>query len=137
MPEASRPLPRFPEPDTEPFWRATASHELCYQVCRACGAVVFYPRGHCTRCAGRELEWKVSKGEGTVYTFTVVRQNGHPFFSTQVPYAIALIDLDEGFRMMSNVVGLADPGREMRVGMRVRVSWEDHGEISLPLFRPA
>jgi uncharacterized OB-fold protein len=57
MPEAIRPLPRLPEPETGPFWAATASHELCYQVCRSCGATVFYPRGHCTRCMSPDLDW--------------------------------------------------------------------------------
>ena len=135
MPDVSRPVPRFPEPDTQAFWSATAAHELRYQTCRACGNVIFYPRGHCTKCGSRELDSRVSRGEGSVYTYTVVRQNGHPFFSTQLPYVVALIDLDEGFRMYSSVVGLQDPGREMRIGMRVRVAWEDHGEVALPLFR--
>ena len=60
----------------------------------------------------------------------------HPFFGNKTPYVVALIDLDEGFRMMSNVVGLADPERELKVGQRVRVEWEDHEALSLPVFRP-
>jgi len=137
MPDPVRPLPRFPEPDTQAFWAATGSHELKYQACRTCGAIVFYPRSHCTACGGRDLDWRTSRGEGTVYTYTVVRQNGHPYFTTQTPYVLALIDLDEGFRMMSHVVGMQDPAAGVRVGTRVRVFWDDHGEVSLPLFRPA
>jgi uncharacterized OB-fold protein len=75
-----RPQPRVPEPDTEPFWEATKKHELTYQQCDACSTVVFFPRSHCTKCGGRALTWKTSKGEGTVYTFSVVRLNRHPAF---------------------------------------------------------
>jgi uncharacterized OB-fold protein len=136
---AQRPLPRFPEPDSEPFWRATKDHKLTYQTCNDCKAVVFYPRAHCTRCGGNNLKWNESKGIGTVYTFSVVVQSRHPFFRDRVPYAVAYIDLDEGFRMMSNIVGVQDPARTVKIGMRVKVRWEDQpgGELSIPVFEPA
>jgi uncharacterized OB-fold protein len=135
---ARRPLPNFPEPDTEPFWEATREHELRYQVCDGCSGVVFFPRRHCPHCMGMSLSWKVSKGEGAVYTYTVIRQIGHPAFRPLAPYAVAWIDLDEGFRMLSNVVGVDDPAKDVKIGMRVRVQWEDQeGGLSLPLFAPA
>jgi hypothetical protein len=136
---ALRPQPRFPEPDTQPFWDATKRHELTYQTCNSCNAVIFYPRHHCTTCGSLETTWHVSKGTGTVYTFSVVMQSRHPAFAELGPYAIAYIDLDEGFRMMSNVVGVQDPIRDIHCGMRVKLRWEDQGEggISLPLFEPA
>ena len=136
---ALRPQPRFPEPDTQPFWDATKRHELTYQTCNSCNAVIFYPRQHCTTCGSLETTWHVSKGTGTVYTFSVVMQSRHPAFAELGPYAIAYIDLDEGFRMMSNVVGVQDPIRDIHCGMRVKLRWEDQGEggISLPLFEPA
>ena len=136
---ALRPQPRFPEPDTQPFWEATKRHELTYQTCNSCNAVIFYPRHHCTTCGSLETTWHVSKGTGTVYTFSVVMQSRHPAFAELGPYAIAYIDLDEGFRMMSNVVGVQDPIRDIHCGMRVKLRWEDQGEggISLPLFEPA
>ena len=135
----TRPLPKFPEPDTEPFWRATRDHRLTYQVCDECGTIVFYPRRQCTNCGSNSLTWKESKGEGTVYTFSVVRQNRHPAFKDLGAYAVGYIDLDEGFRMLSNVVGVADPTKEIKVGQRVKVQWEDQpgGELSLPMFVPA
>jgi uncharacterized OB-fold protein len=132
--EAQRPLPRFPEPDTEPFWRATRQHELRYPVCTRCGGVVFYPRRHCTHCLSLDLEWRTSRGEGTVYTFSVIRQNRHPAFAPRVPYVVAYVDLDEGFRLLTNVVGV-DPAA-VRIGQRVRVDWEDYEELALPVFRP-
>ena|ERR1700683_624073 len=132
MPEQpERPLPLFPEPDTAPFWAATAEHRLAYQVCRACGQVVFHPRRHCTCCTSGDLEWRDSAGAGTVYTFTVIRQHGHPFFRARIPYLVGLIDLDEGFRMLAEIA--ADP-ETLQVNQRVSVTWEDHADLSVPIF---
>jgi uncharacterized protein len=131
--QPQRPLPSFPEPDTEPFWTATAGHRLAYQVCVECGQVVFYPRRHCTGCTSGQLEWRDSAGRGTVYSFTVIRQNGVPFFRARIPYVVGLIDLDEGFRMVAGIEAAPD---EVHVNLRVAVSWEDHPGLSVPLFRP-
>ena len=85
-----------------------------------------------------DLSWKTSRGEGVVYTYTVIRQIGLPAFRDLAPYAVAWIDLDEGFRMISNITGVNDPTSDIHIGQRVRVSWEDQeGGISLPLFTPA
>lgn len=135
MARMDRPIPKFPEPDTEPFWEATKDHELKYQVCDDCGGIVWHPRRHCTHCTSLNLSWKTSKGEGTVYTYSIVRQNYHPAFRERIPYVIAWIDLDEGFRMLSNVVDV-DP-ESVSVGQRVRVRWDDQEGLSLPEFTPA
>ncbi len=131
-----QPLPRFPEPDTQPFWEATKDHELRYQTCDDCGGIVFFQRRNCTHCLGGNLSWKTSKGEGVVDTYSVVRQNYHPAFRERIPYVIAWVDLDEGFRLLTNVVGFDDPS-QIEVGQRVVVEWQDYDEVSLPLFRPA
>ena len=137
MAEVKRPLPSFPEPDTQPFWEATKKHELRYQVCDDCGGIVFYARRHCPHCMSANLSWKTSKGEGAVYTYTVIHQIGHPAFSKLTPYAVVWVDLDEGFRMISNIVGVEDPSSDIKIGQRVRVAWEDQeNDISLPLFTP-
>ena len=136
MARGDQPLPRFPEPDTQAFWEATKNHELRYQTCDACDGIVFYPRRHCTHCLGKKLSWKTSKGEGTLYTYSVVRQTYHPAFRERVPYVIAWVDLDEGFRILTHVTGIDDPA-EVSVGQRVVVAWRDYDEVSLPLFRPA
>ncbi len=133
MPDPERPLPVLGEPDTEPFWTATAEHRLTYQVCLACGQVVFHPRRHCTCCTSGELEWRDSSGAGTVYTYTVIRQNGHPFFRARIPYVLGMIDLDEGFRMLAEIAAEPDA---VRVDQRVTVGWEDHPGLSIPVFRP-
>ena len=135
MPKMDLPLPKFPEPDTEPFWDATKDHELKYQVCDDCGGVVWHPRRHCTHCTSLNLSWKTSKGEGTVYTYSIVRQNYHPAFRERIPYVVAWIDVDEGFRILSNVVDV-DP-EEVSVGQRVRVRWLDQEGLALPAFTPA
>jgi uncharacterized OB-fold protein len=136
---AKRPQPRFPEPDTEPFWEATKHHELTYQTCNACSEMIFYPRSHCTSCGSRDLKRNVSQGQGTVYTFSVIMQSRHPAFAELGPYAVAYVDLDEGFRIMSNIVGVNDPLQDITCGMRVKLTWHDQGEgeIALPMFEPA
>ena len=134
MAGAKRPQPTLDEADTRPFWEATKQHELRYQVCDGCGGVVFYPRRHCPHCMSMKLSWRTSRGEGTVYTYTIIRQIGHPAFRELAPYVVAWIDLDEGFRMLSNVVGV-DAGN-VHIGQRVGVTWEDQDGVSLPLFTP-
>lgn len=126
----ARPLPVLDEADTGPFWRACGEHRLTYQRRRSTGEVVFYPRGH----DDSDLETRESAGRGTVYTFTVVRQHGHPFFRAHAPYTVAYVELDEGFRMLTEVI--AEPGT-VRVGQRVALYWEDHDSTAVPVFRPA
>ena len=123
----TRPLPVLTEPDTAEFWRACGEHRLTYGTLPD-GEVVFFPR----RVEGGQT--RESTGRGVVYTFTVVRQHGHPFFRAHAPYVVAHVDLDEGFRMLAEVD--ADPDA-VRVGMRVEIGWEDHGETAVPVFRPA
>lgn len=132
----SRPLPRTDEPDTAEFWRKTKDKVLGYQHCDDCGTVVFYPRRHCTGCLGSNLTWQASAGEGSIYSFSVIRQSYHPFFRTKVPFAVAWIDLDEGPRILSNITGVGDPSAELSIGQRVQVDWEEHDEVNVPLFRP-
>ena len=95
--------------------------------------MIFYPRRHCTGCTEGSLEWLVAAGTGTVYTFSIVRQSYHPFFRNLVPYTVAWIDLDEGPRILSNVIGTDT----VSVGQKVRVEWEEHDELNIPLFKPA
>lgn len=134
MVNVQRPLPDATEEDTHDFWAATRSGRLVYQQCAQCDTVVFYPRRHCTGCTSGQLEWKTAKGTGTIYTYSVVRQSYHPYFRSQVPYVVAWIDLDEGLRLVSNVLGVGAPDLSL-IGKRVRVDWETHESVSIPLFR--
>ena len=130
-----RPLPRTDEADTREFWAATRNKELRYQQCDDCGAIVFYPRRHCTGCTSGHLSWKTASGQGTVYTYSVVRQSYHPYFRNLVPYAVAWIDLDEGPRLLSNIVGMEDPLNDVQIGRRVELCWEEYEDLCLPLFK--
>ncbi len=134
-----RPQPRFPEPNTEKYWEAVKDGRLTYQQCADCSTVVFTPRILCTGCGSNNLTWKDSKGEGKVYTYTVVRQNRNPAFAPLGAYVLAWIDLDEGFRMLSSVVGVADPTKDVQCDARVKVDFEkqDTGEYPIPVFRLA
>ena len=136
MADPTRPLPNPNEADTRAFWEGTKDKELRYQKCDDCSTVIFYPRRHCTGCLGNNLSWQTASGQGTVYSYSVVRQSYHPFFRGRVPYAVAWIDLDEGPRLLSNVVGVEDPLNEVQIGQRVEVEWEEHENLSIPLFRP-
>ena len=135
----NRPQPKFPEPNTETYWEGAKEGELRYQQCNDCYNIVFYPRQHCPSCLSENLSWKVSKGEGDVYTFSVVRQNRMPAFVDLGAYSVVYIDLDEGFRMMSTIVGVDNPLTDIHIGQRVRVEFEkqDEGEYPIPVFRPA
>jgi uncharacterized protein len=137
MNDPKRPLPNPAEYDTRDFWAATKNRELKYQQCKACQTIVFYPRRHCTGCTDGELVWKTASGDGTVYTYSVVRQSYHPFFRNRIPYTVAWIDLDEGPRLLSNIVDVDDVQQDIKIGMRVKVTWEEHESLCIPLFRPA
>ena len=124
-----------PDPETEPYWRAAHEGRLLVQRCRSCGNHQLYPRWRCLRCRG-EVEWVDASGRGTVYSFTVIRQNFSRSFKHLIPYVVALVDLEEGPRLMTNVVGC--PPEDVRIGMAVRVRFEPvSDEAALPLFEPA
>lgn len=129
--------PRFPELDTQPFWEATRDHELRYQTCDRCSTVIFYARRHCTACTSTSLSWQTSGGTGTIYTYSVIRRSQHPAFAHLVPYVIAWVDVDEGFRILTHITNARIDDHEVHVpiGAKVEVDWIDLDEVSLPGFR--
>jgi hypothetical protein len=129
------PLPRVDE-ESRGYWEGLARHELWLQRCRTCAAVRFHPRAVCPACLGDGVEWVRASGRGTVYSFTVTHQNAAPGFRDEVPYVLALVELAEGPRLLTNVLGCA-PG-DVRIGMPVEVVFEDVApEVTLAKFRPA
>lgn len=134
----NRPQPQFPEPNTQDYWEGAKAGELRYQVCNDCNNIVFTPKRHCDKCGSGNLATNVSSGEGEVYTYSVVRQSAMPGFREMGAYTVAYIDLDEGFRMLSSVVGVDDPTKDIKIGQRVKVEFEkqDEGEYPIPVFRP-
>jgi uncharacterized protein len=125
----SKPVP-LPNADSRPFWQACNREELIYQHCQACGRAQFYPRSLCAGCGAGSLEWRKSRGLGTIYTFTVSFRPPNPAFSPDVPYVIALVDLDEGFRMMLNILD-CEP-EAVRIGLRVKIVYETRGKQKIP-----
>ena len=131
----ARPLPET-DVVTAPFWEAAKRHELSLQRCRAGDHRFMYPRIFCPVCYSDDLEWAPVSGKGRVYTFTVVHQAGHPFFQAQVPYVFAVVQLDEGPRMYTNIVEI-DPD-DVQVDMRVEAVFDDvTDDVTLVKFRPA
>ena len=131
---SSRPEP--PESEAAaPFWDATRARQLVVQWCTDCDRAVYYPRHVCPGCLGGSLEWRPSVGTGTVYAVTVEHRPQDPRLSDRAPYAVALVDVDDGWRTMTNVVGV-DPA-QLKVGCRVRVAWEKLSDgRHLPVFTP-
>jgi uncharacterized OB-fold protein len=134
-PAAARILP--PVSDlTSPYWDAARREELVVQFCGHCSHRPFPPRTQCPHCGAGDLEWRPVAGTGTVYSFTVAHRPPHPVFTGQCPLVIAIVELTEGPRLMSNVVN-CDPA-EVQVGMAVKVAFEevDDSDILLPVFVP-
>lgn len=130
---AQRPLPA-PDHTSAPFWAACAEGRLLYQHCGTCGADQFYPRPLCLSC-GNTPGWRPSQGHGFVYSYTIVRQQHAEPFRELVPYVVAMIELDEGVRMMGNVVG-CEP-EAVTVGMAVEVFFAPAADdVALPFWRP-
>ncbi len=119
--------------ETSDYWEGTRRHELLLRKCRSCGQHHFYPRDLCPWCFSPDVEWAKASGKGTVYSFTVCHRPA-PGFEKDVPYNLALIELDEGVRMMSNIVDC--PLDEIHVGMRVEVVFDDvTPQVTLPKFK--
>ena len=121
-----------PDADTKPYWDGIAAGELRLQRCEACGEAVFYPRAVCPHCFGGPLTWFTAAGTGSVYSYTVAHR-GFGDFADQTPFTVALVDLDEGVRMMTRIVGT----RQVAIGMRVQMTVEEIAGAALPCFRPA
>ena len=120
---------------TQPFWDGTREKRFLVQWCVDCAQPVFFPREVCPGCLGTNLEWRPSTGRGVVHAVTVEYKPQNPAMADRAPYAVALVDLDDGIRMLSNVVGC--PPEEITVGMPVQVTWEELSDgRNLPLFEP-
>ena len=131
-------VPSRPVPDTRnagaAYWAAAANGVLLLPKCVECARTFWHPRPRCPHCGSDRVDWIESAGKGAIHTFTVVRQTSDPFFSTRLPYAVAMIDLDEGVRVMTNVV--QTPLDALRIGMRVEVQFErGSAGIGIPCFR--
>ncbi len=129
----SRPIPE-PTPETAHFWEGTRAGELRLQRCEDCAHVYFPPRPFCPACSGRRVTVFAASGRGRLASY-VINERPHPAFDG--PYAIALVELDEGPRLMTNIVDCAQTPEALTLDMPLKVTFEQlSDEIALPLFAP-
>ncbi|MCC7077713.1 MAG: Zn-ribbon domain-containing OB-fold protein [Acidimicrobiia bacterium] len=139
----AKPKMRFdlptPDQDTEPFWEAAREHRLVIRRCNACHEAHYYPRSFCPKCWSEDVVWIEASGRGRLYTYSVVHKNDLPPWPERVPYCAAIVELDEGPRMMSNVVECDFD--DLRADMSLELTWRDEAwgdeTWSFPVFRPA
>lgn len=135
--QMAEPLPQpVSNPDSAPYWKGASEERLLIRHCTDCKQFHFMPRHLCPHCWSEKLEWVQASGKATVHSFTVIRRAPMECFAPKVPYVVALLDLEEGVRMMSNIVG--DDALQVEIGDAVSVCFEDRGDgHRIPQFRRA
>lgn len=132
---ATKPVPKA-TPETQPFWDGARAGELRLQRCNACGSAYFYPRPSCPRCGSQDVEWMRASGAARLYSY-VINHRPAPGFEDDGPYVIAVVELAEGPRMMTNIVGIEPDPDNLVLDMPLRVTFTQRGDMSLPVFEPA
>jgi uncharacterized OB-fold protein len=131
-----RPLPEA-TPETREYWEGTRRGELRIQRCTSCGKAYFFPRPFCPFCASKDVEWFTATGRGTLYSYVISHRPAYGF-QDWTPYVIAIVQLEEGPRMMTNIVGVEPTPENLPIDLPVEVTFEQQNDdITLPLFRPA
>lgn len=133
MSTSTKALPT-PTPETAPYWEGARAGELRIQRCRACTQAYFYPRPYCPQCGSADVEWFVASGRATLASY-IISERAAPGFDA--PYAIAIVELEEGPRMMTNIVEVEPTPERLVLDMALEVRFEDRGEITVPVFAPA
>jgi uncharacterized OB-fold protein len=134
MVEYNKPFPNVNR-DSKEFWAGCKSHELRFQKCKTCGHVRWPPSILCPMCYSKDTKWIVAEGKGRVYSFAVYHVAYHPGFENDLPYVVADVELEEGPRLLTNIVGCRPD--VVKCDMPVEVTWEDiTEECSLPKFKP-
>jgi uncharacterized protein len=129
-----RPVPE-PDEQSRPFFDATLRGELLLQHCVACGRWTWPVKPRCIDCLADDLRWETASGLATLYSFTLVHQVVHPGFKSEMPYNLALVDLDEGVRIHTSIFGA--PNEELRIGMPLSVVFVPASDqIAVPMFQP-
>ena len=127
-------LTPLPTPDTAPYWEGAAAGELRIQQCTSCTKYYFYPRPFCPNFGSAEVEWRVTSGRASLVSYVI---NHRPVPPSDEPLVIALVQLEEGPRMMTNVVGVEPLPENLPLDLPLRVTFEQRGEYSIPVFTPA
>lgn len=131
---AQKPQPKM-TPGAEHYWQSATDEQFVLPQCGDCDEIFFYPRVWCPKCFSQNLKWYKASGRGKVYSFSVIHQAPFPAYKGDVPYVLAIIALEEGPHMMSNVLN-CDPDSVL-VEMPVEVTFEIRGEMKIPQFQPA
>mgnify|MGYP001223049456 CR=1 FL=1 len=116
------------------YWNKVAAGELWLQFCLHCDRFIFYPREHCPHCYRADLEWKPTLGRGKLYSYTVVHVSALPDFKGEVPYIYALVELNEGVRIPTNIIDC--PLDKIQVDMPVELAFIEREGRTLPVFKP-
>lgn len=133
--EWRRPLPSITG-ETKPFWEAARRGEFLIQRCDDCKEHQWYPRGFCSHCWSTNIRYVRASGKGTLWTYTITYQNRSPGFSEEVPYVLALVELEEGVKVFTNIIQ-CNP-RDVRIGMPVEVAFVPATpQVQVPMFKPA
>ena len=133
----TKPIP-VPQGESDFYWEKAKAHELWLRHCDDCNKAYFYPRDICPLCFSRNTSWIQASGKGTLHTFAIVHRAPTPAFRDDAPFVVAMVDLEEGPRMPTNLVEVEPDPAVIKVGMPVEVVFEDiTDEIALPKFKPA
>lgn len=125
-----------PTPETQPFFDGCAENQLRIQRCTSCERPYFYPRPVCPHCGSRHVEWFTASGDATLYSYSINHRPA-PGFEDDAPYAIAVVELAEGPRMMTSIVGIPNTPEALELDMPLRVQFEKRGDVTIPVFGPA
>ncbi len=136
--EIDRPLPQPITPEAKPYWDGLKERKLLLPRCADCGHTFFYPRVLCPRCHSRAIQWIQASGRGRLYAFGIAHQSFNRAFKVPPPYVLAMIELEEGPRMVSNLINIeADPS-VVKCDMPLEVVFHRMTEeVTIPLFQPA
>jgi len=136
--ELQRPLPTPMTPEAKPYWDGLKDEKLMLPKCGDCKKAFFYPRIACPHCHSRNIGWEQASGKGVLYSFEIAYRSLNPAFKIEPPYVLAMIELEEGPRIMSNLINIeADPA-VVKIGAPVEVVFEkQNDDVTIALFQPA
>jgi uncharacterized OB-fold protein len=130
------PLP-VKQPESDFYWDKAKEHELWLRKCNSCNKAYFYPRDFCPKCHSKDVTWIKSAGKGILYAFSIVHRSPPPFLE-KCPYITALVELEDGVRIPTNLVDVEPDPEQITIGMPVQVVFDDvTEEITLPKFKPS
>lgn len=135
QPKRQKPAPVV-TPETKPYWDAAQEEELRIQRCNACGRHYFYPRPFCPHCFSEDVAWVRVSGRATLHSY-VINHRPMPGWEDEAPYAIAQVELEEGPRMMTSIVGVPNTPEDLVLDMALEVTFEEQSGMKVPKFKPA